>query len=196
MPKGIPKAGRRNYTSKYVAGQIVQTPVGDVRLIEVWNAAEAAERGFSNARAIVEFVATGYVTNCQLANLTAGKVKDMRRPSVYGVGYLDMDIRIPGRGSEVRDMYDLWSNMLRRCYGGYNQSYIGCSVDKRWLSFRVFMNTVQDVPGYAQWLTDHSYHLDKDLRVPGNRVYSRDTCQFVPARANLSDAADRRWGNK
>jgi len=195
MPKGIPKAGTRNCKSKYIAGEVINTATGAVRFLEIWNAAEARARGFSNSRAIVEFVGTGYVCNCQLSNLVAGKVKDMRAPSVYGVGYLDMDLRIPPResGSEVRRLYDLWANMLKRCYT--DPTYRDCSVDPRWHSFRVFMNTVQDVPGYSEWCAGAGMHLDKDIRVPGNRVYSRDTCLFVPAEDNLADAANRRWGN-
>lgn len=182
MPKGIPKAGKRNYTSKYVAGAVANTASGEVRFLELWNAAEAKGRGFSNARAIVEFCNTGFVCNCQLANLIAGKVKDMRVPSVYGIGYLDMDMRIPTResGSEIRRLYDLWANMLRRCYTP-EPGYEECTVDPRWHSFRVFMNTVQDVPGYSDWCASAGMHLDKDIRVPGNRVYSRDTCSFVLA---------------
>ena len=39
-------------------------------------------------------------------------------------------------------------------------------------------------------------HLDKDTKVSGNRVYSRDTCAFVSVITNLTDAALRRWGSK
>lgn len=197
MPKGIPNAGARKCTSKYVAGTTVNTASGTVRFLEVLNLREARERGFSNARAIVEFTATGYVVNCQLSNLVAGKVKDMRAPSVYGVGYLDSDLRIPTResGAELRRLYDLWANMLRRCYTN-EPGYEGCTVDSRWHSFRNFMNTIQDVPGYPEWCFGEKLHLDKDLRVPGNRVYSRDTCMLVAPKDNLSDAANRRWGNK
>lgn len=193
MPKGIPRQGSRNCKSKYEPGATLTTPSGEVRLLEVWNLAKARERGFSNSRAIVEFTATGYVTNCQLSNLVAGKVKDMRVPSVYGVGYLDADLRIPTResGSEVRRLYDLWANMLKRCYT--DPTYSDCNVDPRWHSFRNFMNTVQDVPGYAEWCAGKNVHLDKDIRVPGNRVYSRDTCMFVDAAVNLADASNRRW---
>lgn len=197
MPKGIPNAGARKCTSKYVVGGTYVTPAGSVRLLEIWNQREARLRGFSNARAIVEFTETGYVVNCQLSNLAAGKVKDMRKPSVYGVGYLDADIRIPSResGSEVRRLYDLWANMLRRCYHAHAPSYADCSVDPRWHSFRNFMNTVQDVPGYAEWCSGAALHLDKDTKVSGNRVYSRDTCAFISPSANLVDAATRRWGS-
>ena len=196
MPKGIPKKGTRSCTSKYTAGGTANTASGAVRFIEIWNAAQSRERGFSNARAIVEFTDTGYIVNCQLSNLIAGKVKDMRKPSVYGVGYLDMDVRIPARdsGSEIRRLYDLWANMLKRCYTP-EVGYENCTVDSRWHSFRNFINTIQDVPNYSLWCIQ-PMHLDKDLRIPGNRVYSRDTCSFVTPTVNMVDAANRRWGNK
>lgn len=31
---------------------------------------------------------------------------------------------------------------------------------------------------------DKNWHLDKDIRIKGNKIYSPDTCLFVPARIN------------
>ena len=183
--------------SKYATGTIHNTPYGKLRVVDFWGHAKSRRKGFSNTRAIVEFLDTGYVCNVQVQNIGQGKVKDMRRPSVYGVGYLDMDIRIPSResGSEIRKAYDLWANMLRRCYGGYEDSYKGVTVDKRWHSFRNFLNSIQELEGYDLWLADSSMHLDKDIKVPGSNVYSKDTCKFVTASENISDSSNRRWGN-
>nr|WEV89141.1 hypothetical protein [Acinetobacter phage vB_AbaA_LLY] len=37
-------------------------------------------------------------------------------------------------------------------------------------------------------------YLLQDLS--GSRTYSKSTCRFIPASENLSDAGNRRWGNK
>ena len=37
-------------------------------------------------------------------------------------------------------------------------------------------------------------HLDKDLRVPENRMYSLSTCQLIPAKENTAAARNKRWG--
>ncbi len=86
-------------------------------------------------------------------------------------------------------MYDLWANMLKRCY----HDRTGATVDPRWHSFRCFLDTIHKVPGFAAWEQDTSMHLDKDIRVPGNLVYSVETCTFVSAAENVQDCLKRRW---
>lgn len=71
--------------------------------------------------------------------------------------------------------------MLSRCYSaGKSQkwpSYDGCSVCDEWLIFSNFRKWFDEnyVEGYA---------LDKDIITKGNRMYSPETCCFVPARIN------------
>lgn len=66
-----------------------------------------------------------------------------------------------------------WVDMLRRCYGNENPSYIDCTVCEEWLSFQNF----------ADWYYNNyveGWFLDKDILCKGNKVYSPDTCCFVP----------------
>lgn len=188
----------RNRSSIFKVGEELDTPTGRVRFIEVWSLPVSRERGFSNRRAIVEFVDTGYVTNCQISNLKAGKVKDRRARTVYGVGYLDSDLKIPSResGSEVHRAYDLWANMLKRCYTDYDCSYDGVTVDPRWHSFINFLNSLPLIPGYEDWLAGKNVHLDKDLRVAGNKTYCLNSTQFVESEVNVSESSLRRWHGK
>lgn len=72
--------------------------------------------------------------------------------------------------------YDRWKTMLTRCYGKKrnprNNSYIGCSVCEEWLSFSNF----------RAWMEQQDWEgkeLDKDLLVPGNKVYKAEACVFV-----------------
>ncbi len=185
----------RRKTKVFAPGTIIQTPnAGKVIVLEYIPLKKARMLGFSNARAVIRLLDTGTVLNVQCGNIKAGKVRDPRKPTVYGVGYLGADIVIPARGAHpVRDVYDLWANMLKRCYGGYETSYVGCSVDRRWHSFLNFLNTVSLIPGYEEWVKDKSMHLDKDIHVPGNKVYSLNTCQFVTGSENVSESSSRRW---
>lgn len=84
--------------------------------------------------------------------------------------------------------YRTWSNMISRCYNNkaldLQPSYKGCSVCDQWLlfsNFRAWMET-QDWKGK---------HLDKDLLVRGNKIYSPDTCVFISADLNtfLTDSS-------
>lgn len=87
--------------------------------------------------------------------------------------------------------YQRWRNMLQRCYSkefhSRNPTYSDCSVVEDWIyfsKFRIWMET-QDWEGKV---------LDKDILLPGNKVYGPDTCVFVDVRTNsfLGDSAGKR----
>lgn len=172
-------------SSKYSQGTIINTKLGEVEILK--------NLGTRPTRLIIRFVATGYITECRATNLVSNKVKDHRLPSVYGVGYLD-GIRIQPIGTEQRRIYNLWANMLKRAYGGYDSAYEDVTVDPAWHSFKTFLNTFSDIPNYQDFLDGKDVHLDKDLRVPENRMYSLSTCQFISAKENVDAARNKRWG--
>lgn len=77
--------------------------------------------------------------------------------------------------------YNKWKGMLERCYSDKfkvkQPSYEGCYVCEEWLKFSNFKN----------WMIQQDYegkHLDKDLLVEGNRMYSPETCIFIPRKIN------------
>lgn len=138
---------------------------------------------------------SGYETVAKTQNIVYGKVKDYLRPSVYGVGYIGSGMRIPTResGDVVRKHYDLWANMIKRIV--QERGYEDVTVHPSWHNFTTFNSEVTTLEGYSDWLLDSAgYHLDKDLS--GSCTYSKGTCRFIPASENLSDASNRRWGNK
>lgn len=83
-------------------------------------------------------------------------------------------------------VYQTWRNMITRCYSDRQQlkyaAYIGCTVAPEWCSFMTFR---------AWWLQHYKegYHLDKDLLIAGNKVYSADTCILIPQWLNLFTVA-------
>ena len=177
-----------NKSSKFSQGKQISTPTGTIEVLK-----NLGKPNGTHTRLIVRFIDTGYVTECQASNLASGKVKDHKVPSVYGVGYLD-GIKIQPRGTEQRRIYDLWANMLKRTYGGYDASYEDVTVHPLWHSLRNFMNTFTNIPNYQDFLDGKDVHLDKDLRVPENRMYSLKTCQFISAKENTDAARAKRWG--
>lgn len=125
---------------------------------------------------LVEFVETGYLTRTCAVNIRKGGIKDVMRPSVYGVGYVGA-----GTYTSKSKTYGTWSNMIRRCYAKDSEfkypTYMDCSVSEDWHNFQVF----------AEWYGNNyrdGYDLDKDLLVVGNKIYSSDTCIFVPPSIN------------
>lgn len=181
MPKGHYVRELDQNKSKYAKGTLHQTSQGELVVLE--------RVDFTHS--LVKFTDTGYVTKCRNTNIYNNKVKDHRLPSVYGVGFLD-GIKIQPRGTEQRRLYDTWANMLRRCY----HDKTGATVSKEWHSFRIFLNSAPDIPGWDLFIEGNPMHLDKDIRCPGNKVYSLKTCSFVTPYTNVKDSADRRWGNK
>jgi len=179
--------------TRYTEGSIHNTSKGKIQVLEYIPGYREGGRKI-HPRATIKFLKTGTVINLSTPAIGTGHFCDCREPSVYGVGYIGSNIKIPNRGEYIRRVYDLWANMLKRCYGEYKGQYKGCSVDKRWLNFTNFLNTIVDVPGYEMWERGEDVHLDKDLS--GKRLYSRDTCQFISASDNVKEALSRRWHGK
>ena len=81
--------------------------------------------------------------------------------------------------------------MLRRCYSDEHlakyPTYSGGSVHPDWHNFQAFAEWLHAQPNSQ----NDGFHLDKDLLVFGNKIYSADTCTFVPSQINtlLSDRA-------
>ena len=61
-------------------------------------------------------------------------------------------------------------------------TYRGCLVAEEWHNFQVFAKWFHEnyKPEYMQ-----NWHLDKDILVKGNKIYSPETCCFIPVEINL-----------
>lgn len=110
-----------------------------------------------------------------------GKVKNPYYKSVQGIGYVGEGKYKTNINGKNTPQYIIWTHMLKRCYNiKYQQTrptYKGCTVDKGWHNFQNF----------AEWYDENYYEianermcLDKDILIKGNKVYSPDTCIFVP----------------
>ena len=114
-----------------------------------------------------------------------GTIKCPYEPRVYGVGYLGEGKYKTRENSKLTDEYDIWRHMLQRCYDPKYQerypTYKGCKVEDKWLNFQYM----------GEWIDKNYYEipgetmcLDKDILCKGNKVYSRETCIFVPQKIN------------
>lgn len=103
---------------------------------------------------------------------------DMRKKTKNVAGIGVNDSILPATSGQV---YKTWRRMLDRCYGAASlrskPTYAGCSVVDEWHVFSVF----------EQWMTEQNWEgmeLDKDILIPGNKVYGPETCVFVPLALN------------
>ncbi len=116
------------------------------------------------------------------------------RSSIYGVGVNDSDypVRIHemvnGKAKIVYEcpIFVTWKDMMKRCYSESYQkkspTYKGCSVCPEWLSFMAFHSWAKDKIGVD--LDGKKLQLDKDIVKEGNKLYSPETCNFVPTKVN------------
>ena len=94
-------------------------------------------------------------------------------------------------------VYNLWYSMLRRCYDKEQQersrgkSYSDCSVCERWMNYSNFAKDITLLFGYEEWLNGKGYCLDKDTTNPGNKIYSKENCCFIPYTENIRDISRR-----
>ena len=101
-----------------------------------------------------------------------------KRKKLFGVAFNDYCDPTSIHGERLTS-YSVWKYMITRCYSkrAVYSSYKGCSVCEEWLYFSNF----------KKWFDENyieGYHLDKDILVKGNKVYSPQTCCFVPPQIN------------
>jgi len=78
-----------------------------------------------------------------------------------------------------------WQDMKSRCverskYHKKRPTYIGCTVSEEFLDFQYFADWYSKQVGYGEL----KYDLDKDILVPGNKVYGEKFCVLVPTSLN------------
>lgn len=158
------------------------TNYGDFKII-----AEAERKPSKKKRVLIEFTETGTRAKVSYDEALKGCVKDVMRPSIFGVAYLGNAHK---KGNER--LYNLWINMLSRCYNPRNKAYRfygekGCYVDDRWLCFENFLSDVKEISGSELLKTEKKIELDKDIMQRGmaeNKCYSKDTCVWVSKDSN------------
>ena len=132
----------------------------------------------------IQFTNTGFETVARLNNIRNGKVKDPYSPSVFGVGVTGTKYPITVDDVITKE-YDLWHSMLTRCYSDVYKkkrpTYEGCKVSNNFKSYEYFYEWCHKQVGFG----NQGWHLDKDLLVKGNKVYSEDSCVFIPVEINL-----------
>ena len=90
--------------------------------------------------------------------------------------------------SKLKIIKNTWRSMISRCSkerkNGKDRTYAECKVCEEWLVFGNF----------KEWMDSQDWQgkqIDKDILIPGNKIYSPSTCVFVDHRTN-SFLTDRR----
>lgn len=114
-----------------------------------------------------------------------GRIQCPYEPRTWGKGYLGVGEYRKTINDIKTEQYNYWRMMLERCYSEKyhikHPTYQECIVCEEWLDFQNF----------ARWYDNNYYQvdnetmcLDKDILNKGNKIYSPNTCVFVPERIN------------
>ena len=136
------------------------------------------------------------VRNVRYDHFKNGLIKCPYEPRIYGVGYIGEGKYKSRENGKITRVYSTWNNMLKRCYDEkYHEkypTYKDCEICEEWHNFQK----------YGKWFEENYYSiegekmcLDKDVLVKHNKIYSPETCIFVPERINtLFTKCDRSRG--
>lgn len=123
--------------------------------------------------------------NTPIGNLKRGAVNNPYHPTLYNRGFIGEGVY---KSCEVLNdkirptkFYTLWGSMFSRCYNGENPTYKDVTVCEEWHNFQNFAKWAGE--NWKSWM-DSSWQLDKDILVKGNKIYSPETCCFVPKQLN------------
>lgn len=142
------------------------------------------EKYYNNEDIVVRFVNSDNLVPAVYHTFRKGEIKNPYDRSLYRIGYLGEGDYKATINKEMTPHYKTWRDMVNRCYNEKlhkrQPTYKGCLVSPEWHNFQTF----------AQWYDDNYYNfgekmqLDKDILSKGNKVYSPETCMFVPHSIN------------
>lgn len=144
---------------------------------------------YNSAKSVlVEFLNSGWIGTFRANGIRSGRVKDLMQPSIFGVGFIGEGVHSISHEGNSTGAYSSWCWMLYRCYSeDYIKrfpTYRDCEVCEEWQEFQSF----------ADWYNENhpndgkKYHLDKDIKVSGNKIYSPENCMYVSPYENISMA--------
>ena len=138
----------------------------------------------------VKFLNTGAIKNTTASALTTGILKDSEVHDTHKYGVMDIPKSV-GRGGRCDPLYKKWNGMMQRCYNPKNKinnpAYEACTSSETFRHFSKFKSWYYSQIGCEQ----EGWHLDKDILIKGNKVYSEDTCCIVPPEINVALANNK-----
>jgi len=121
------------------------------------------------------------VLNKRYIDIIKGHISNPYHKSKFNVGYIGIGEYSSSSTFNSINIYERWCGILERCYGKRAKAYADVTVSEEWMCFQNF----------AEWFVknlkphiDETWELDKDIICKKCRVYSSETCAFVPKEIN------------
>ena len=141
----------------------------------------------NSSQVIIKLVSDvhNFVKTTQYSTLKNGEIKNPYHKGLCNIGFIGVGNYTTKINRKDTIYYKVWKSMIERCYNEKRlekyPTYKDCTVCEEWHNFQNF----------AKWYEENYYevdgermHLDKDILIKGNKVYSPETCVFVPERIN------------
>jgi hypothetical protein len=136
---------------------------------------------YNNNRDLLVKFEKGNTVHSNWRAFCKGEIRNPYDKSVYKMGFLGEGEYKTQINRKQTPQYKSWSSMLYRCYNSkYHEkqpTYIGCTVSEEWLNYQNFAKWYDQ--NYYEF-DDETMHLEKDILIKGNKVYSPETSLFVP----------------
>ena len=133
---------------------------------------------------VIEFIDTGFITTTRLDSVFKGKVEDKLAATVCGIGIIGDKHPSTSKGVATKE-YLLWVSMLTRCYSDryhkLRDSYKDCKASVNFQHYTYFYEWCNQQIGF-----NDNWELDKDLLIKGNKIYSENSCVFLPSEINIA----------
>lgn len=143
---------------------------------------------------IVKFKNNNFITHTTYGQFKNGEISDPYDKTICDIGYIGEGKYKVKKNKMITSQYKTWRSLFQRCYDekyiNKYPTYKDCTVCKEWHNYQNF----------GEWYDENYYKidnekmcLDKDILYKSNKLYSPETCVFVPNNINLlfikSDAA-------
>lgn len=141
---------------------------------------------YVNAREVyIVFEGNDTVFKTFYKNVKEGSIKNPYHRSVCGVGYFGVGEYGGKNHGGTSKCYESWRGIIERSYDNKlkleRPTYVGVTCCEEWHNYQNF----------AKWYEENYYevenekmHLDKDVLFKDSKIYSPETCVFVPQRIN------------
>ena len=184
----------RDPTFGIIIGNIYQScNYGPYEVLKI----ESRTKEYSEPRATIRFINTGYEKETPVSSIRTGKIRDDSADKMSHPNICSDDI--------IRSTLEtIWNGMMGRCYNPSTKTYpyygaIGVTVAEEWHNKDKFIADAVNLPQYDKFVADtNNYRLDKDYLqqdIPKEcRIYSPSTCMFLSMQdnANLSTIEKKR----
>lgn len=133
---------------------------------------------FNNKNCTIIVAKKHVMYNQVYRNIINGSIKNPFLPTIHKIGFLGFGKYKSSINGKQTFLYLAWKRVLDRTYSNNYPSYKDVTICEEWHNFQNF----------AEWYEKkhiQGFSLDKDILIKGNKVYSPETCCFVPSEVNM-----------